>query len=112
MLIRLQQAAGAASARKKKKRGYTVSSSGYAATDTSWEKDAASSSALTVTQMEAEPQKNSPCVRRAPAPVRVGGWRKASTIFLHGRRCTASPLRGFAFCKHYTATPPAANFTA
>jgi hypothetical protein len=46
-----------------KKRGYTVCSSGYAATNTSWKKDAANSSALTVTQKEAEPQKNSPCVR-------------------------------------------------
>jgi hypothetical protein len=36
-----------------------VCSSGYAATDTSWKKDAANSSALTVTQKEAEPQKNS-----------------------------------------------------
>jgi hypothetical protein len=48
---------------KKKKRGYTVCSSGYAAADTSWKKDAAKSSALTVTQKEAEPKKNSPCVR-------------------------------------------------
>jgi hypothetical protein len=46
-----------------KKRGYRVCASGYAATDTSYKKDAANSSAQTVTQKEAEPQKNSPCVR-------------------------------------------------
>jgi hypothetical protein len=38
----------------KKKRGYKMCSSSYAATDTSWKKDAANSSALTVTQKEAK----------------------------------------------------------
>jgi hypothetical protein len=55
---------GVGAGRQQKKKGYTVCSSGYAATDTSWKKDAANSSALTVTQKEAEPQKNKPLCER------------------------------------------------
>jgi hypothetical protein len=59
-----------------------VCSSGYAATDTSWKKDAANSSALTVTQMEAEPQQNSPCVR---------GMTRLSQILLGGTAAAGLP---------------------
>jgi hypothetical protein len=61
-----------------------VCSSGYAATYTSWKKDAANSSALTVTQKEAEPQKNSPCVRGMTCVV------KAQIVFLITRNVVVS----------------------
>jgi hypothetical protein len=61
-----------------------VCSSGYAATDTSWKNDAANSSALTVTQKEAEPLKNSPCVRGMTFVV------KAQIVFLITRNVVVS----------------------